>query len=226
MVDYADYEYEYAGDDLEKKKKMFEENYVSELPLSKTVSETLMPMNPLEKDRLLAKDYLLHRHYYQTNLLKSSEQLCQRILESNSITAAQRSLFNLSQSKITNNKKFITHLHKVYKSRINFTFGTFMLNLIRSYLDDKYLLVFILHENAVNNHGQKLVEKILTQPELASFINVNCISYGMFDNSDDYEIVQKYVTLKELPAFAVFRYSKKDKREQFVASYVHFCYNA
>lgn len=70
-----------------------------------------------------------------------------------------------------------------------------MLNLIRSYLDDKYLLVFILHEDTMKN-VQKVVEKILTQPELTKFINKNCISYGMFDNSDDYEIVQKYMTLK------------------------------
>ena len=31
----------------------------------------------------------------------------------------------------------------------------------------------------------------------------------MFDNSDDYEIVQKYVPLKDLPAFALFKYNKK-----------------
>lgn len=34
----------------------------------------------------------------------------------------------------------------------------------------------------------------------------------MFDNSDDYEIVQKYVPMKDLPAFALFRYSKKTKK--------------
>jgi hypothetical protein len=34
----------------------------------------------------------------------------------------------------------------------------------------------------------------------------------MFDNSDDYEIVQKYVPLKDLPAFAVFKYNKKEQK--------------
>lgn len=109
----------------------------------------------------------------------------------------------------------------MYKSKINFTFGTFMLNLIRSYLDDKYLVVFILHEDSTKN-GQKVVEKLLTQPEIAKFANNNCISYGMFDNSDDYEIVQKYVPLKDLPAFAVFKYNKKEQKEQFISSYVIF----
>jgi hypothetical protein len=41
----------------------------------------------------------------------------------------------------------------------------------------------------------------------------------MFDNSDDYETVQKYVALKDLPAFALFKYSKKTKKEEFIASY-------
>lgn len=61
------------------------------------------------------------------------------------------------------NKKFIVYLHKIYKSKINFMFGTFFLNLIRSYLDEKYLLVFILHEDSTKN-GQKITEKILNQP--------------------------------------------------------------
>ena len=34
----------------------------------------------------------------------------------------------------------------------------------------------------------------------------------MFDNSDDYEIVQKYVPMKDLPSFALFRYSQKTKK--------------
>jgi hypothetical protein len=42
----------------------------------------------------------------------------------------------------------------------------------------------------------------------------------MFDNSDDYEILQKYVTPKELPAFAVFRMDKSKREEEFVSSYV------
>ena len=132
-----------------------------------------------------------------------------------------RNLYKANQDKISLNKKFIVYLHKEYKSKINFTFGTFMLNLIRSYLDDKYLVVFILHEDSTKN-GQKVVEKLLTQPQIAKFVNNNCISYGMFDNSDDYEIVQKYVPLKDLPAFAVFKYNKKEQKQQFISSYVFF----
>jgi hypothetical protein len=74
-----------------------------------------------------------------------------------------RNLYKANQDKISLNKKFIVYLHREYKSKINFTFGTFMLNLIRSYLDDKYLVVFILHEDSTKN-GQKVVEKLLTQP--------------------------------------------------------------
>jgi len=35
----------------------------------------------------------------------------------------------------------------------------------------------------------------------------------MFDNSDDYEIVQKYVVLKDLPAFAIFKFNPKQNEE-------------
>lgn len=31
----------------------------------------------------------------------------------------------------------------------------------------------------------------------------------MFDSSDDYEIIQKYVPMKDLPAFALFKFNKK-----------------
>ena len=34
----------------------------------------------------------------------------------------------------------------------------------------------------------------------------------MFDNSDDYDILQKYVSLKELPAFALFKFDKNNKK--------------
>mgnify|MGYP006869350600 CR=1 FL=1 len=60
---------------------MFEESYVSELPLIKTVSENLLPSDQLQKDKLLAQDYHKHRHLYQTNLLKKSEQLYQSIFK-------------------------------------------------------------------------------------------------------------------------------------------------
>jgi hypothetical protein len=60
----------------------------------------------------------------------------------------------------------------------------------------------------------------MRQKEIANFVNQNCITYGMFDNSDDYEILQKYVTPKELPAFAVFKMSKSKREEEFISSYV------
>jgi hypothetical protein len=34
----------------------------------------------------------------------------------------------------------------------------------------------------------------------------------MFDNSDDYDILQKYVPLKELPAFVLFKFDKNNKK--------------
>lgn len=42
----------------------------------------------------------------------------------------------------------------------------------------------------------------------------------MFDNSDDYEIIQKYVPLKDLPAFALFKLDKTKRSEEFVSVYV------
>lgn len=42
----------------------------------------------------------------------------------------------------------------------------------------------------------------------------------MFDNSDDYEILQKYIPLKNLPAFGLFRLDKSKKAEEFISSYV------
>lgn len=42
----------------------------------------------------------------------------------------------------------------------------------------------------------------------------------MFDSSDDYEIVQKYVPMKDLPAFALFKLDKKNQTESFISSYV------
>lgn len=41
----------------------------------------------------------------------------------------------------------------------------------------------------------------------------------MFDNSDDYEIIQKYVPLKDLPAFALFKLDKTKRSEEFVSVY-------
>jgi hypothetical protein len=46
----------------------------------------------------------------------------------------------------------------------------------------------------------------------------------MFDNSDDYELLQKYIPLKDLPAFALFRLNKSKKAEEFISSYVLFVF--
>lgn len=35
----------------------------------------------------------------------------------------------------------------------------------------------------------------------------------MFDSSDDYETIQKYVPLKNLPAFILFKFNKQNKKE-------------
>lgn len=72
----------------------------------------------------------------------------------------------------------------------------------------------------VENKFKKIVELILRQKEIARFINENCITYGMFDNSDDYELIQKYIPLKDLPAFALFKLNKTKRKEEFVSCYV------
>lgn len=42
----------------------------------------------------------------------------------------------------------------------------------------------------------------------------------MFDSSDDYEIVQQYVPLKDLPGFALFRLDCKLRKEYFMGSFL------
>lgn len=122
---------------------MFENEYES-IPLLKTTSEV---PNKLEKrlsyDRLLTEDYSKHRHQYQANLLHNSELFCQKILDSKSPGSAELSKYYQSKRKNETNRQFISQLHKQYKTKINFTFGTFLLNLARSYLDKKFLLVYI-----------------------------------------------------------------------------------
>lgn len=41
----------------------------------------------------------------------------------------------------------------------------------------------------------------------------------MFDNSDDYDIINKYVPLKDLPAFVLFKYNGNTQNEKFISSY-------
>jgi hypothetical protein len=73
-------------------------------------------------------------------LLSNSEILCKKILDSKK---EGMNKYYENKRKIDNNRNFITFLHQTYKPRVNFTFGTFFLNLTRSYLEDKYLLVYI-----------------------------------------------------------------------------------
>lgn len=130
-------------EDLKNKKKMFESEYES-IPLNKTTSET---PNKLEKklsyDRLLSQDYSSHRHQYQVNLMQNSQIFCQKILDSKDPQSPEVYKYNQSRRKNETNRKFISMLHQRYKTKINFTFGTFLLNLSRSYLDKKFLLTYI-----------------------------------------------------------------------------------
>jgi len=48
-----------------------------------------------------------------------------------------------NKRKIENNRSFLNFLYSTYKPKINFTFGTFFINLTRAYLENKYLLVYI-----------------------------------------------------------------------------------
>lgn len=41
----------------------------------------------------------------------------------------------------------------------------------------------------------------------------------MFDSSDDYDIVQKHVPIKKLPAFVLFKFDKQNKKEEFISEY-------
>ena len=34
----------------------------------------------------------------------------------------------------------------------------------------------------------------------------------MFDSSDDYEIIQKYIPMKNLPALGLYRFNKKEQK--------------
>ena len=167
----------------------------------------------------------MHRaHYpnYLGDLMKKSEEICKKLLESNQESMHK---YQYNKRKIENNRSFLTFLYKNYRPRINFTFGTFFLNLTRSYLENKYLLVYIHSaQDEIDGKFQKIIELIMKQKEIAKFINENCITYGMFDNSDDYELIQKYIPLKNLPAFALFQLNKNTKSEKFVSEYVHLVF--
>lgn len=60
---------------------------------------------------------------------------------------------------------------------------------------------------------------LLSQKQIASFVNKHCVSYGMFDSSDDYDILHKYVQLKDIPNFVLFKFNQKDMREDYINSY-------
>ena len=75
-------------------------------------------------------------------------------------------------------------------------------------------------QHEVETKFERIVQLILRQKEIAKFVNENCITYGMFDNSDDYELIQKYIPLKNLPAFALFKLNKAKRAEEFISDYV------
>lgn len=64
-------------------------------------------------------------------LMVNSETLCKKILDS---SKGDLNKYNENKKKIENNRSFINFLYKEYNPRVNFTFGTFFLNLTRSYL--------------------------------------------------------------------------------------------
>lgn len=87
--------------------------------------------------------------------------MCKKILDSNK---EGMNKYYDNKRKIDSNRKFINFLYSTYKPRVNFTFGTFFLNLTRAHLEGKYLLVYI-HSVApeVENKFKKIVELILKQ---------------------------------------------------------------
>lgn len=87
--------------------------------------------------------------------MNNSETLCKKILD---INKEGMSKYFENKRKIENNRQFINYLYNAYKPNVNFTFGTFFLNLTRAYLEDKYLLVYI-HSVApeVENRFKKIV---------------------------------------------------------------------
>ncbi len=87
--------------------------------------------------------------------MNNSETLCKKILDTNK---EGMSKYFENKRKIENNRQFINYLYNTYKPNVNFTFGTFFLNLTRAYLEDKYLLVYI-HSVApeVENRFKKIV---------------------------------------------------------------------
>lgn len=94
----------------------------------------------LSIDRHIIEDFTNHRHSYQAKLLHDSEIFYKKILKGDSpkLKKADRSII-----KNENNRSFVAYLNKNFRTYINFTFGTFQLNLARSYLDKKFLLVYI-----------------------------------------------------------------------------------
>lgn len=74
--------------------------------------------------------------------------------------------------KIDNNRSFLNFLYTSYAPRINFTFGTFFLNLTRSYLENKYLLVYIhTAQPEIQAKFENIVQLIMRQKEIAHFVN-------------------------------------------------------
>jgi len=101
------------------------------VPLQHTLSEPTKLFNLLEFHKMIAEDSKAHRGDYLLTLMKKSELVCKNILEAN---AENKKKYTQNREKIENNRQFINNFYKSYQPKINFTFGTFFLNLTRSYL--------------------------------------------------------------------------------------------
>lgn len=111
------------------------------------------------------------------------------------------------------NSHFVAFLHASLDSKINFKFGTFVLSLIKAHLEKKPLLVYVHSDGP---HEADSVKSILNSDSVAKAINGDFIAYGCYDSHDDYEMLQKYVPISELPSFSLYELDGRTKPEQFL----------
>ena len=110
---------------------MFEEEYASLVPLQKTLSEPNKELSQIEYHRKLAKNSKAHRKAYLNTVMEKAEVVCRGILKEG---GEGKRKYDENKKKVESNLKFINFLYTQYHPRINFTFGTFFLNLTRAHL--------------------------------------------------------------------------------------------
>ena len=95
--------------------------------------------------------------------------MCEKMLGNDEVN---KNKYKNSTIKIRNNQKFINHLYTNYNPKINFTFGTFYLNLIRSHIENKYLLVYV-HTNTetIQEKVKEVTSLLFNDPASYKFIN-------------------------------------------------------